>query len=69
MNDTDADLPTRTTYVEASHANSEERIDRGLTDNPTELTMRRYRLNVCAILLGLGVLALIEIADHFGFAR
>jgi hypothetical protein len=31
--------------------------------------MRRYRLNVCAILLGLGVLALIEIADHFGFAR
>jgi hypothetical protein len=44
-------------------------MDRSLTDKPTELTMKRYRLNVCAILLGLGILALIEIADYFAFAR
>ncbi len=46
-----------------------ERTDRRLTDKPTELTMKRYRLNVCAILLGLGILALIKVADYFGFAR
>jgi hypothetical protein len=70
LNDTDADLPTpRTTYIEDSHVDTQERMDRSLTDQPTELTMKRYRLNVCAILAGLGVLALIEIADYFGFAR
>jgi hypothetical protein len=70
LNDTDADLPTpRTTFVEDFHAEIEERVERSLTDKPTELTMKRYRLNVCAILAGLGVLALIEIADFFGFAR
>jgi hypothetical protein len=46
-----------------------ERTDRRLTDKPTELTMRRYRLNVCAVLLGLAILTLIEVADYFGFAR
>jgi hypothetical protein len=70
LNHTDADLPTpRTMHVEDSHADTQERMDRSLTDQPTELTIKRYRLNVCAILAGLGVLTLIEIADCFGFAR
>jgi hypothetical protein len=71
------DLPTaritpRAGFVDpdsALGAAAEERLGRSLTDKPTELTMKRYRLNACAILLGLGILALIEIADYFGFAR